>query len=101
MSARRLQPIAGMRLQKTPKSDGSLAPRVLLTGSAVAAGLLARKLARKSWEIVADEPPPLNPAAPSVGWRDAIAFTVGTAVFVGLARLVTRREVSRQMGRFA
>jgi hypothetical protein len=76
-------------------------PTVLVTGSVILAGLLARKATHQSWALLADEPPPDNPADPEVGWKEAVAFTVGTAVVVGLARLFARREMTRRVGRFA
>jgi hypothetical protein len=89
-----------MRNERLHETRSKL-PKVLVTGSVILAGLLTRKATRHSWALLADEPPPDNPADPEVGWKEAVAFTVGTAVVVGLARLLARREMTRRVGRFA
>ncbi len=63
-------------------------------GSALVAGLATRKAVAASWTALHEEPPPHNPYSAETGWRDAIFWTVGVSVAVGLSRLVTRRVVA-------
>lgn len=55
------------------------------------AGIAVRNLLESSWERVKHDEPPENPAARSVGWSDALAWTVASGVAVGLGRLLAQR----------
>lgn len=65
--------------------------QVVAVGSAALAGIGARQLMNSGWKLVRRDEPPENPAARSVDWSDAIAWTVVTGVVVGLMRLVAER----------
>lgn len=59
--------------------------------SAAAAGIAVRNLLETGWERVRHDEPPQNPAARSVDWGDALAWTVATGVAVGVARMLAQR----------
>lgn len=59
--------------------------------SAGVAGIAARNLLETSWEIVKRDEPPKNPAARSVDWGEALAWTLASGVAMGLARLLAQR----------
>jgi len=61
------------------------------TAAALAAALGTRALLRSGWRRVTGDDPPNNPAASSVGWGDALAWTAATGVGVGVARLLAHR----------
>lgn len=65
--------------------------QVLAVGTAALAGIAARQALQQGWRITRGEDPPKNPAARSVGWGDALLWTVGTGVVVGLSRLLAER----------
>lgn len=65
--------------------------QILAVGSAALAGIAARALMQGGWKVVRGGEPPENPAARSVGWGEAIAWTVVTGVIVGVMRLVAER----------
>lgn len=68
--------------------------RLVASGSAVLAAVGTRKLLRGGWRRWRRGEPPENPADPSVGWGEAIAWTVATGVAVGLGRLIARRSAA-------
>ncbi len=55
------------------------------------AARLTRQIAGKSYELVAREEPPKNPADPAVAWKSAIAWTMVSGAIGGLGRVVARR----------
>lgn len=59
--------------------------------SATAAAVLTRRLLKSGWSSLRGDEPPTNPAARSVTWGDALAWTVATGVTVGIARLLAQR----------
>lgn len=59
--------------------------------SAGAAAVAVRNLLELSWEWVRQDEPPQNPAARSVSWGDALAWTVATGVAMGVARMLAQR----------
>lgn len=65
--------------------------QMVAVGSAALAGIGARQLMNSGWKLVRRNEPPENPAARSVDWSEAIAWTVVTGVVVGLMRLVAER----------
>ena len=59
--------------------------------SATLAGIAVRNLLETGWEMVKHDEPPENPAARSVDWGDAIAWTVASGVAVGIGRMLAQR----------
>jgi hypothetical protein len=63
------------------------------------AGVLAARAARsvldKGWNRAKGVEPPRNPAAPGVGWNDAVAWAVASGIAAGLARLLATRGSAR------
>lgn len=71
--------------------DEETAWQVVAVGSAALAGIGARSLMNGGWKLVRGNEPPENPAARSVDWGEAIAWTVATGVVVGMMRLLAER----------
>jgi hypothetical protein len=71
--------------------DDDHAWQVVAMLSAAAAGLAARKLLEGSWTVLKDDEPPVNPAARSVDWGDALAWTVASGLAMGVGRLLAQR----------
>ena len=59
--------------------------------TAAAAGIGARHLMRGGWKMWRNDEPPDNPAARSVSWGDALAWTAVTGITIGLARMLAER----------
>lgn len=64
---------------------------IVALGSAALAAIAIRNLLETGWEVVRHEEPPLNPAARSVSWGDALAWTVASGVAVGVGRMLAQR----------
>ena len=50
--------------------------KVLGTGAAIGAGILAKKLATAGWKLGTGNEPPVNPEDPEVTWKEAIGWAV-------------------------
>ncbi|NNC87144.1 MAG: DUF4235 domain-containing protein [Akkermansiaceae bacterium] len=81
-----------------PARDRSTASTVALVGLGVLLPAVAAKASRSLvgsvYKAVRDEDPPVNPAAPRVGWKDAMVWTVVTGVAGGLVKLAVRRVLA-------
>lgn len=74
---------------------GTLVWKVLGTGAAVAAGVLARKLMTAGWKLGTGKEPPANPEDPTVSWQEAVGWAVASGAAVGVARLLATRKAAR------
>lgn len=72
---------------------------LLLTGVALAvpalADRIARRLAGRGYSAWTGEDPPRNPATPGVHWRNAIVWTALAGAIGGVARMASRKALSR------
>lgn len=71
--------------------DDDHAWQIVAMVSAAAAGIAARNLLKGSWQVLKDDEPPVNPAARSVDWGDALAWTVASGLLAGIGRLLAQR----------
>lgn len=82
----------------SPRSSEAISSIAML-----AAGLIVPAIAAKAarmgvgvgYEHFTDSEPPKNPENPEVEWKEAIAWTICTAVIGGMARLLVRRYLAR------
>lgn len=65
--------------------------KALATLASVGAAVAARNATTAVWKRRTGQEPPMNPADPATGWGEAIAWTLLTGAFAGVARLVARR----------
>jgi len=56
---------------------------------------IARRVAGRSYSAWTGENPPRNPATPGVNWRDAILWTALAGAIGGVARMASRKALSR------
>ena len=75
-------------------AGGSLSWKVMATGSALIAGVTAKKLLETVWERSTGKAPPRNPESPDTTWAEAVAWAILSGVVYGLARLVATRQVA-------
>ena len=73
---------------------GTLVWRVMGTGSAILAGVIANKIVRQIW-MTAGRDEVLDPRDPRTPWKDAVAFAALTGLAVGAARTVVTRKAAR------
>ncbi|NIP78162.1 MAG: DUF4235 domain-containing protein [Gemmatimonadetes bacterium] len=67
---------------------------VVALASATLAAVATRQILKSGWTLFRGDEPPENPAARSVGWGDALAWTLATGAMVGVARLLGRRSAA-------
>ena len=80
---------------------GPMVWRVLGTGSAVLAGVVANKLVTTIWKK-AGRDAVVDPRDPRTPWKDAVAFAALTGLAAGAAKVVATRKaaaVLREVGR--
>ncbi len=65
---------------------------VFIGGLTLIGAMAIRKLMEKSWVIITKEDPPSNPEDKDVSWKEAIIWTACTGAFIGLTKLVIRRN---------
>lgn len=59
--------------------------------SGMAAGLVTNKILVALWKKVRGETPPVNPAARSASWPQALTWAISSGVIVAVTRLVAHR----------
>lgn len=75
-------------------ANTSMGWRLLGGLSAVLAGIAARKVMTKTWQVASGRNPPSNPAAPSTSWREAVPYAVVSGAAIGLARMLATRKAA-------
>ena len=73
---------------------GALVWKVLGTGAAIGAGVVARKLITRGWTSATGKAPPANPEDPQVSWPEAVGWAVASGAFIGVARLLATRKAA-------
>lgn len=72
--------------------------KYIISGGAVVSSLLARHLLTKGWTKVAGRKPPINPAANSVKFGEALAWTLALSIVGGLSNLAFRKLMGEKTG---
>jgi hypothetical protein len=73
---------------------GGIVWKMLGTGSAVLAGLAARKVISAAWRQGTGHQPPTNPESPDTSWQEAVGWAVFSGALVGVARLLATRKAA-------
>ena len=63
-------------------------------GTAALASIAVRQGMHAGWRAVKGEEPPRNPISSDVTWADAILYTAGVGLVVGVSRMVVQRAVA-------
>ncbi|HEX5533970.1 MAG TPA: DUF4235 domain-containing protein [Actinomycetales bacterium] len=80
---------------------GAVMWKVLGVGSAVLAGIAARKVLTSAWKAGTGHSPPSNPESPDTSWKEAVAWAVVSGAAVGIARLMATRKAAEYYRRSA
>jgi hypothetical protein len=80
---------------------GALVWKVLGTGCAVSAAVVARKLVTRGWTAATGKQPPANPEDPEVSWPEAVGWALASGAVVGVARLLATRRAAAYYTRSA
>jgi len=73
---------------------GALVWKVLGTGAAVGAAVIARKLVASGWTAATGKEPPGNPEDPEVSWQEALGWAVVSGAAIQAARLLATRQAA-------
>ena len=73
---------------------GTFVWRVIGTGSAVLAGIVANKIVTEVWKR-AGRDEILDPRDPRTPWKEAVAFAALTGLAVGAARVLVTRKAAQ------
>jgi hypothetical protein len=79
---------------------GALVWRVMGTGSAVLAGIIANKVVTQIWKK-AGRDTVVDPRDPRTPWLDAVLFAALTGLAVGAARTITTRKAAEYYAKSA
>ena len=74
---------------------GNLVAKLVTTGSAILAGIVAKKTTDSTWKFVTGSDSPENPEDPDIDLKEAVAFAVLSGVIVGLARMLANRQATK------
>jgi Protein of unknown function (DUF4235) len=74
---------------------GSLAWRIIGTGSVVFAAAAAEKGLSSAWKLATGNEPPTIPEDPDTSWPEAVAWAVLSGAVLGLVRLVASRYAAQ------
>jgi hypothetical protein len=80
---------------------GALVWKVLGTGAAIGAAIVARRLVTSGWTAATGKQPPANPEDPGVSWPEAVGWAVASGAAVGVARLLATRKAAEYYARSA
>jgi hypothetical protein len=67
---------------------------VMATGSALVAGIAAKKILQLVWTKSTGKAPPSNPESPTTNWAEAVGWAVLSGVVYGVARLIATRQAA-------
>ena len=73
---------------------GSLAWKIIGTGSAVLAAAAAQKGLAAVWRLATGDDPPTIPEDPDTDWQEAVAWAVISGAVIGVARLAATRRAA-------
>ena len=74
---------------------GSLAWKIIGTGSALLAAAAAHKALSAAWKLATGEEPPTIPEDPETSWGEAIAWAVISGAVLGVVRLAATRRAAQ------
>jgi hypothetical protein len=64
---------------------------LIAAGSAMVAAMVIDRGLTAGWRAATSEDPPENPSSPDTSWGDALLWTAGSALAVGLGQVLARR----------
>ena len=70
---------------------GALVWKILGTGAAVGAAVVAKKLVSAGWTAATGKEPPVNPENPDVSWQEAVGWAVVSGVVIQVTRVIATR----------
>jgi Protein of unknown function (DUF4235) len=68
--------------------------KVISTGGAIAAGLVARKAVSAVWKLSTGRPEPGSPEHPDSSWGEAVAWVIASSAALAVARLFAARQAA-------
>ena len=80
---------------------GALAWKVLGTGAAVGAAVVAKQVMSRGWVVVTGKEPPTDPENPEVSWQEAIGWAVASSAVIAVARVLATRRAAAYYTRSA
>lgn len=73
---------------------GPLVWKVVGTGSAIMAGIAAKKVITTAWTKGTGHAPPANPESPDTTWQEALAWALASGAVIGVARMLAARKAA-------
>ena len=79
------------RSRRKPEPSEQIAWLVVGAGAAMIASSLMERSMKAGWRVVTSEDPPKKPESLDTGWKQAVTWTVLSAVALGLTQVFARR----------
>ena len=73
---------------------GAMVWKVMGLGSAILAGVAAKKVINTAWSKGTGNQPPTNPESPDTSWKEALAWALFSGALVGVARMLAARKAA-------
>lgn len=73
--------------------------KVVTTGAALLASVVAKKATDGTWSFVTGKEAPENPDDPDIDLKEAILFAVLSGTLVALARMLANRETTKMLAK--
>ena len=73
---------------------GALTWKVMGTGAAIAAGIVAKQVLNTGWKTATGHEPPANPEHPDTTWAEALGWAVASGAVVGVMRMLAARKAA-------
>jgi hypothetical protein len=67
---------------------------LIVTGAAVAAGVLTNRMLKAAWRQSQGKEPPVNPAAIGITWPEALIWGASVGAAIGVSRVLARRATT-------
>ncbi|WP_176955979.1 DUF4235 domain-containing protein [Catalinimonas alkaloidigena] len=64
-------------------------------GTVALTSVVVHKLLDEAYAVIQKDHPPKNPDSPDTDWKEAVIWTISSAVLAGVTSVLMRRELAR------
>ena len=82
---------ARKKKRRSQSTEDKFVWMLVAAGSAMLAAMVVERGMTAGWRAVTAEDPPAKPESLDTGWGDALLWTAGSALAVGLGQVLARR----------
>ncbi len=79
------------------QADEDQLKQLAVSGMTMISTILIKRLIEYAWKKNTQREPPKNPASRSVGWQEALLYTVISGLLVSITKLLIRRNIALEI----